>query len=113
MVDVFFRSDSHLGFWVSGFGELSEATDVNFAHGVLSDVGLSLSLSVFAASHQPSAFPSACENGVLDESDCASRWALEGPRTQDVPSVSCLATVPDRIWQEVSLGGIRKLGGTA
>lgn len=42
MVDVFFRSDSHLGFWVSGFGELSEATDVNFAHGVLSYVGLSL-----------------------------------------------------------------------
>lgn len=47
MVGVFFLSDPHLGFWTSGFGELSEATEMNFAHGKLSDVGLSLSVSFF------------------------------------------------------------------
>lgn len=46
---------------------------------------VSLSVSVFAASQQPSAFPSACENGVLDESDCAvppaGRWKVREHRT--------------------------------
>lgn len=46
---------------------------------------VSLSVSVFAASQQPSAFPSACENGVLDESGCAvppaGRWKVREHRT--------------------------------